>query len=276
MANRTLSRAEATAFAAIAICGAMLLVTTLAFVIDERLLRGVNIWSKPVKFAASFGLHLATLLVFVRLIAENARHGRLAALALVPASVATLIEVLYVALQSARGRASHFNTETAWESFMYYQVMGGAALVLVAATILVGALVLREARLEIGPGLRLGAGWGAIISAVATLVVAGALASGALSGAGPWVGEPRTDAGGLPIVGWSTQTGDLRAPHFVATHLVQAMALAGWLSDRLRLRTGVIVLSVGVVGLALTVFTFALAVRGLPLIAARGLAIVTP
>ena len=46
--------------AAIALCGAMLLVTLLSYAMDERMLRGVNIWSKPAKFAVSFGLHLAT------------------------------------------------------------------------------------------------------------------------------------------------------------------------------------------------------------------------
>lgn len=269
---RHFTRAEMTALAAVAICAAMLVVNSLAFAIDDRLLRGVDIWSKPVKFAASFGLHLATLLMFARLLADETRRGRLIAVALVAASVAALIEVLYVSLQSARGRASHFNTETAFDAFMYYQVMGGAALVLVATTALVGILVLRHARPEVGPGLRLGAGWGAILSAIATLVVAGVLATGALTGQGPWIGEPRTDAGGLPFFGWSRQTGDLRVSHFMATHLVQAMAIAGWLVDRY-VRTAsrpmVARLAVGAVaafGLGLTVATFVQAVGGAPLI----------
>lgn len=269
---RAFSGAEMTALAAVAICAGMLVVNGLAFAVDDRLLRGVDIWSKPVKFAASFGLHLATLLVFVRLLTDETRRGRLVAITLVAASAAALIEVLYVSLQSARGRASHFNTETAFDSFMYYQVMGGAALTLVAATALVGILVLRHARPEVEPGLRLGAGWGAILGALATLVVAGVLATGALTGQGPWTGEPRTDAGGLPVVGWSRQTGDLRVSHFMATHLVQAMAIAGWLVDRFvrqasrplvaRLAVG----TVAAVGLGLTVATFAQAVGGAPLI----------
>lgn len=269
-AERTWSRAETAALATIAVCACMLLVTALAFAVDERLLRGVNIWSKPVKFAVSFGLHLATLLIFVRLLPDAVRHGWPVAVALGSACVATLIEVLYVALQSARGRASHFNTDTGWESFMYYQVMGGAALVLVAATILVGVLALRKARTDVGTGLRLGAGWGAIVSAVATLIAAGVLASGALSGSGPWIGGPRTDAGGLPIVGWSREAGDLRVSHFIATHLIQAMALAGWLADRARgnsLRAQIITVAiVAVLGLALTGAAFRQAALGKPLL----------
>ena len=157
IAARGLARAEVTTLATVAVCAAMLLVNSLAFAIDDRLLRGVNVWSKPVKFAASFGLHLVTLLVLVRLLSNDARKGWTVAVALVVASISTLIEVLYVSLQSARGRASHFNSATAFESFMYHQVMGGAALALVAVTVLVGVLVLRQSRPEVGPGLRSGA-----------------------------------------------------------------------------------------------------------------------
>ena len=32
--------------------------------------------------------------------------------------------------------------------------------------------------------------------------------------------------------GWSTTGGDLRVPHFFATHAMQALPLAGWLADR--------------------------------------------
>ena len=265
--SRSFTRAEIAALATIAVGLAMLLVTTLAALADERLLRGVTIWSKPIKFAASFSLHLATLVVFVRLLLPEVRAGWGAALVLLGASVATLIEVLYVALQAARGRDSHFNTDTAWEAFMYYQVMGGAALALVAVTVLTGVLVLRQARPDVSSGLRLGAGWGAILGGVATLVVAGALASGVLTGPGPWIGEPRSDAGGLPLIGWSRQTGDLRVPHFFATHLIQGMAIAGWLADRLSFRPRFVVALAAVLGLDVTVATFVQAVRGLPLIA---------
>jgi len=223
--------------AAIALCGAMLLVTLLAYGLDERMLRGVNIWSKPVKFALSFGLHLATLLWLVSLLTHEAQQYVSTRLAILAASVASVIEVFYVALQSARGRASHFNFETQLESLMYYGVMGGAALVIVLATFALGVSVLRNPKPSLSMGLLMGAGWGAIFCAVATLIVAGALASGRFSGAGPWIGSTRTDAGGLPIVGWSRSVGDLRVPHFFATHLIQALPLVGWLVDQLASKT---------------------------------------
>ena len=223
--------------AAIALCGAMLLVTLLAYGLDERMLRGVNIWSKPVKFALSFGLHLATLLWLASLLTHEAQQYVSTRLAILAASVASVIEVFYVALQSARGRASHFNFETQLESLMYYGVMGGAALVIVLATFALGVSVLRNPKPSLSMGLLMGAGWGAIFCAVATLIVAGALASGRFSGAGPWIGSLRTDAGGLLIVGWSRSVGDLRVPHFFATHLIQLLPLVGWLAAQLASKT---------------------------------------
>jgi hypothetical protein len=224
---------------AVALCGAMLLVTLLAYGLDDRILRGVNIWSKPVKFALSFGLHLATLLWLASLLTHEAQRYFSTRLALIAASLASVTEVFYVALQSARGRASHFNFETPFDSFMYYGVMGGSALVIVMATFALGVSVLKNPKPSLAKGLRMGAGWGAIFCAVTTLIVAGALASGRFSGAGPWIGSIRTDAGGLPIVGWSTSVGDLRVPHFFATHLIQILPLVGWLADQLASKTRV-------------------------------------
>lgn len=274
----TVGGAEVSTLAAVAICLVMLLATGIAHALDDRVLRGASVWAKPVKFALSFGLHLATLLLFARLLPDRARFGWPASLALLCASAAALVEVLYVALQSARGRSSHFNTETALEAFMYYQVMGGAALVITGATILLGALVLMRPGSHVGPGLRLGAGWGAIASSLATLAVAGTMATGAVSGSGPWVGEPASDAGGIPLLGWSRQTGDLRVSHFAATHLIQILAIAGWIADRLapaaaRAKVSrLVVPAAAMLGLLLTAALFVQALRGEPLLKAAALA----
>ena len=271
--NKTLHRypAQVATLAAFALCGAMLFVALLAYGLDERMLRGVNIWSKPVKFALSFGLHLATLLWLASLLTHEAQKYLSTRVALLAASAAAITEVFYVALQSARGRASHFNFETPFESLMYYGVMGGAALVIVMATFALGVSVLRNPQPSLATGLRLGAGWGAIFCAIATLIVAGALASGRFSGAGPWIGIVRTDSGGLPLLGWSTSVGDLRVPHFFATHLIQALPLVGWLADHMASRTRFspnprwVVIVVLMLCLLLVTWLFVQALSGRPL-----------
>ena len=272
--NKTLPRfpPQVATLAAFALCGAMLLVTLLAYGLDNRMLRDVNIWSKPVKFALSFGLHLATLLWLASLLTHEAQQYLSTRVALLAASVASITEVFYVALQSARGRASHFNFETPFESLMYYGVMGGAALVIVMATFALGVSVLKHPKPSLATGLRLGAGLGAIFCSIATLIVAGALASGRFSGAGPWIGSIRTDAGGLPIVGWSRKVGDLRVPHFFATHLIQILPLVGWLADQLASKTrfslkpGWVVIVVLMLSLLLVTWLFVQALSGKPFI----------
>ena len=76
--------------------------------------------------------------------------------------------------------------------------------------------------------LHRGAALGLLLGSVATLLVAGFMAAGHSH----LVGGPRTDAFGLPFLGWATRGGDLRVPHFFATHAMQALPLAGLLADR--------------------------------------------
>ncbi len=64
--------------------------------------------------------------------------------------------------------------------------------------------------------------------------------------------------------------GDLRAPHFFATHLMQGVPLVGWLADRRFGASSVwprrIVWVTAVAGVVLAVVTFAQALAGQPLI----------
>lgn len=256
---------QITGVAAGAACLAVLVVSAIAWALDVRELNGASIWAKPMKFGLSFGLHMLTLVWLATLVDERAQRGRWIGIVLVSAGLASILEVLYVALQAARGRASHFNTETPLESFLYYQVMGGAALVLVCATFGLGWLILRNSLSSVGPGLKTGAAFGAMLSAAATLVTAGALAAGVIDGPGHWVRGVRTDAYGLPLFGWATRGGDLRVPHFFATHIIQALPIVGIVADRaakLKARTLVLIAAVG--ALAATALTLAQAIAGRP------------
>ncbi len=251
--------------AAIWLAAVLLLISALAWFLDVRTLDGVSVWAKPMKFNVSFALHLVTVFLFVRLLLPEARHDPRLKVALVLMALATIVELGYIFLQAARGRASHFNFETPWEEAFYYGVMGCGALIVVAATIVVGVFVWIQGDPRFGPGLRLGATLGAVFGALATLVTAGALASGAVTGTGHWVGGVLSDADGLPFVGWSTTGGDLRVPHFFATHLLQVLPLFGFAVDRLRLPQTHLFVTAGLAaGVSVIATTFFQAARGEP------------
>jgi hypothetical protein len=225
--------AQTIALTTAALCAVLALPTLPALFIDTRTLNGIGIWAKPLKFQLSFALHWLTLAVLVRCIDPDARDARATLWLLRAAAVSTLLEVLYITLQAARGRASHFNFETAVERWLYYGVMGPAAVLIVGVTAWLGYLAWRHPAPGLGRGLSLGAAAGLFFGGVVTLLVTAPLAAGLVDGPGHWVGGVRSDADGLPLLGWSTTGGDLRVPHFFATHLLQALPLAGWLADRI-------------------------------------------
>ena len=198
-------------------------VTLGAYAIDERLLNGISVWTKPLKFQVSLALHFATLALLAGLLPAGRRRTRgFRAVASISAA-AGLFEIAWIMLQAARGRASHFNDQTVLEMVMY-GLMGVGSVMLVAAPFIMGILLLRDR----GRGMRedpllAGATLGLIVSAVMTLIVAGYLSTTG----GHWVGNVASDAGGLPLFGWSQHVGDLRVPHFFATHAMQLLPLAG-------------------------------------------------
>jgi len=244
----------------------MLAATTMAGLVDPRTFHGVSVWAKPIKFNLSFALHVGTLTLFVSFIRTDLRKSATIRWTMVLTGAAVLLELSYISFQAARGRASHFNLETAWEAAAYY-AMGAGVSVVMLGTLVIGIAVWRGARDEIGPGLRTGAALGAIIGTLATLLTAGAMSSLQLTPTGHWVGGDLTDASGLPVFGWSTTGGDLRVPHFFATHLVQVLPVVGWLTDRHQASFGRgTVWLVAFAGLIVVWLTFEQALAGEPLL----------
>lgn len=243
---------------------AVLFVITLgAWSLDERELNGISVWIKPLKFQLSLALHFATLALLARLAPEPFRRGRIFGWIVISSVAAGLFEIFYIMLQAGRGRTSHFNDETAVEVVMY-ALMGIGSLVLVAAPLIMGAALLRHpgARVRREP-MRLGAGLGLVLSALATVIVAGYLSTHG----GHWVGGVPSDAGGLPVFGWSQQGGDLRVAHFFATHAMQVLPLVGYALRNHGPRGARLVAAAGGLYAALTAATFVQALLGQPFIA---------
>jgi hypothetical protein len=245
---------------------AMFLPSLMAYRFDERLINGINIWTKPLKFQISLSLHMATMLWLMSLVSKEWLSSRLMRWTAYVVSFSALVETAYITLQSARGRGSHYNTESAFEAFMW-SLMGVGAVSLVAGSFILGVTIWRAKSMD-QTGYRLGAILGLTIGSVLTLITAGYMSSSLIVESGRWVSGVKSDISGLPIVSWSTKGGDLRVSHFFATHIMQALPLVGLVSDKITPRTSrMLVIAIALLASALVAFTFQQALQGRPFLA---------
>lgn len=233
-----------------------------AGLLDGRTINGANVWAKPAKFFLSVAIQSATLawaLAMLEPVATRLRGIRVACWLF--AGWAAL-ELAYIVIQAARGEASHFNGTSALYTALY-ALMGVGAVTMLVASGYIGACLLRRPDPAMNPVLTRALGLGLVVAA----------SVGGISGAymsaqkGHWVGGSRSDAGGLPVSGWSTSGGDLRVPHFFGLHSAQVIAAAGWLMRKQNPSRGHYVVNlVSVVWVALSLAIFVQALSGRPVI----------
>jgi len=248
-------------------------------VLDERVITGAPAWLKPMKFAVSIAIYCFTLLWLLTFV--EGRRRLVKAVAAVTA-VALGLELVLIAGAAGLGTTSHFNVSTPIQSAVW-STMGAAIVATWLANLVAAVLLLRQRLPEpaLAWGLRLGllvsfVGMGlaffmtvptpeqlALAEATGRVPIAGAHTVGAADG-GP----------GLPVVGWSTVGGDVRAAHFLGLHALQALPLLGWLLGRggrpAWLGAGdrrALVVIAGLAYLGLVVLLTSQALRGQPLIA---------
>jgi hypothetical protein len=239
-------RADAVLMTFAALLFALLVPMAFGLAFDERTLRGVNVWVKPMKFALSLGVLAWTTAYFSALVQPERRR----ALALVRWALigAATFEIAYITLQAALGQASHYNVGTPLRVALY-QLMGLGALMLTGSQALLAWLVARHARPGVAPAFRLAAVFG-----LAMAFVFGTAAGVPLSMVQP------PDASALPLFGWHLR-GDLRPAHFVGLHAEQLLPLLGaWAVARHETRSRAIVIGASV---AWTLLFVALMVLGL-------------
>ncbi|WP_410651835.1 hypothetical protein [Amycolatopsis sp. cmx-4-54] len=202
----------------------------LALLIDQRTLDGAPLWAKPFKFAVSAVLYFFTWSWLVSMLPKFRRTASWLTNALV---VIFAAEYALMIFQAARVRASHFNNATPLD-ITIFQVMGRMIAVLWAVNLVLTIIVMftRLPDRTTTWAARIGALLGMIGISLATLMgpptpaqqaALDATGQSAMLGAHT-VGLP--DGGpGLPILGWSTVGGDLRIPHFLGLHGLQALPL---------------------------------------------------
>lgn len=231
----------------------------LAMQIDPRLVNGISVWVKPVKFLLSFVVYYATLAWCFGYLPRAAQTRRAGRFVVVTALGAGLLEMLWLLAAAIHGVPSHFNTSAYWG--LAYQAAGAGAVLLLAAILVQGLMIARARVPAMAPVFRASLVAGAVIAFVATLITAGFLASGM----GHWVSGIPSDANGMPLLGWSRSGGDLRVAHFWALHAHQALPIAGALIAAAGLRRPYAALAlVGVAYVALIAFTFFQALAGRP------------
>ncbi|GHB06514.1 MULTISPECIES: hypothetical protein [Streptomyces] len=207
----------------------MAVVGALGLLVDDRVVAGAPIWAKPFKFAVSFVPYTLTLAWMLTLLTRGRRAGWWAGTVV---ALACLGEMVLITGQVVRGKRSHFNYETPFDA-MLYNAMAVTVVVLWAGTLAIAVLLLRSRIADrasawaVRSGVLIalvGAGVGFLMSQPsAQQRAAGDLDGADVIGAHS-VGVP--DGGpSMPLTGWSTTGGDLRIPHFIGMHALQALPL---------------------------------------------------
>ena len=198
--------------------------------LDPRTIGAAPAWLKPAKFGASMAIYSLTLAWLFRYVSGWRRMRRIVSWTTVSVFV---VEIAIISLQAWRGTTSHFNVGTPLDGALF-GVMGIAIFLQTAVSIAVAVALWRERFSDpaLAWALRLGMILtivGAATGGLMTRPTAGQLAAARaghglpLTGAHT-VGAP--DGGvGLPGTGWSMDHGDLRIPHFVGLHAIQAFGL---------------------------------------------------
>ncbi|HWN84575.1 MAG TPA: hypothetical protein VNN99_05480 [Vicinamibacterales bacterium] len=214
--------------------GALMLVAAGAFVVgllvDPRTITGAPAWLKPFKFAVSTAIYSLTLAWIFGWLSDWPGARRVVGWT---TAIVFVLEVAIIGAQAWRGTTSHFNVSTPLNAVLF-AVMGTAILIQTAVSVAVAVALWRQRFADpvLGWALRLGM----------TITIAGALTGGLMTrptaaqltdvrAGGPLtitgahtVGGP--DGGpGAPVTGWSREHGDLRVPHFIGLHAIQALAL---------------------------------------------------
>jgi len=203
---------------------------------------GAPAWLKPLKFAISTAIYSLTLAWIFESLQDWPRVRRFVGWT---TAIVFVLEVAIIDAQAWRGTTSHFNVSTPGNAILF-AVMGMGIMTQTIASVFVAIALWRQRFADpvMGWALRLGMTItiaGATIGGLMTQPTAAQLAdvkathrmtvSGAHSVGGPDGGA------GIIGTGWSTEHGDLRVPHFLGLHAIQALALVALLMRRRRLGT---------------------------------------
>ncbi len=198
-----------------------MLPTLIVMGLDDRTLRGVNVWAKPLKFMASVGLFSIYTAWFIGMLPPSVKRAGVIRAIVTSIVIAGTFEVGYITVQAAQAQASHFNFDDHLHGILY-ALMGLGALAMTTTQAILAVQIFRHGRTDIKPLLRM-----AVVMGLTLTFVLGSIAGGFLSAMQP------PDGQGLPILGWHLWAKDLRPAHFIGMHAVQFLPLAALMLLRL-------------------------------------------
>ncbi len=226
---------------------------------DDRVLMGVNVWIKPLKFALSGGIYILTLGYLITFYPYPQRKKSIINNTV---ALSLLLELIIIFLQAGRGIQSHYNNSTPLDGLLF----GSMGLLIGLNVIIMGIFILDTIRLKINmaPSIQ----WAVLIGWL--VVLFGSWIGGQMiSQMGHNVGVPDGGAG-LPLVNWSTTGGDLRVAHFFGLHGIQVIPLFSlWIYNRWELSNKSQIIAVGIFGFIYALLiglVFYNAKQGMPLI----------
>lgn len=252
----------ALAVAMVALAGA----SVVGLLLDDRMMVGQPIWAKPLKFSLSIAVYAVTLSWLIGL--TRGRLRRVAWWAGAISAAALVVEMVVIVGAVVAGTTSHFNVSTPLATALW-SVMAASIVVVWIATLVVAFALFRA---PLGDAARTLATRAGAILALAGMALAFLMTSPTAAQLADFRGIAGAhsvgvaDGGpGIPVLGWSTVAGDLRIPHFVGMHALQALILfvmaLEWAAGRVavladvRVRFGLVVIATVLAAATTTIVT---------------------
>lgn len=183
-------------------------------IIDDRMLMGINVWVKPLKFSISTVIYILTVGYLITLYPYSKRKKWF-----INGTVAwTLtLELGIIVVQGARGVQSHYNMGSHFDG-LAYAAMG---LLIGINVIIMGIFLIDTLRLKLKTDKSIQ--WAILIGWI--VVLFGSWVGGQMIGQLAHTVGAADGGEGLPLLNWSTIAGDLRVAHFFGLHAIQIIPL---------------------------------------------------
>ncbi|WP_435625727.1 hypothetical protein [Flagellimonas sp.] len=235
------------------------LASVLGWIFDDRMLMGINVWVKPLKFTISGGLYVLTSGFLITLYPFSRRKKNIVNNIV---SWTLAAEICIIVFQAARGVQSHYNQSSLFDGILF-GLMGILISIIVFVMVF---FIIETIRLRLNTPRHVQ--WAILLGWL--VVFFGSWVGGQMIGQMAHnVGVP--DGGeGLPLLNWSTIAGDLRIAHFFGLHGIQIIPLfAVVLTNRLKASSvakSILVILFGLLYASWIAFTFYQAKQGMPLV----------